>query len=221
MGIYITLDPGSTHNHKLDYARELIDIASDCGADCIKFQLFPDTPEFTIKGNVPLPYDWFPGLMSYGQKKHIRVAASVFDWIGLQLCMQHNVPYIKFAYSQKSKRGWMEGPLNMGKRLFVSADTMSLPSLPENSNITRLYCIPEYPVKYEVAFDGLFPPFDGFSDHTLGYQQTIRATEFGAKYIEKHITLPYSDITCPDKYFALNAREAGLMVKKLREMWPE
>ena len=63
----------------------------------------------------------------------------------------------------------------------------------------------DYPVHFEPNFDHLFPRFKGFSDHTLGYAQTIRAIEAGAQIIEKHFTLDHKDIECPDFLFCFNA----------------
>ena len=52
--------------------------------------------------------------------------------------------------------------------------------------------------------------FQGFSDHTLGYHQTLEAIKNGAEYIEKHITLDHKDINCPDNNFALKPKELNI-----------
>ena len=38
MGIFIIAEIGINHNGSLDIAKQLIDVAKDCGADAVKFQ---------------------------------------------------------------------------------------------------------------------------------------------------------------------------------------
>ena len=199
----------------------MIDIAEDCGADFVKFQLFPNLKEFIdtpFGKNAWLSPDIYLELKNHvtKAKKRVRLIASVFGQSELDFYVSTNPEYIKFGYSQKDKTNWFSALCERGEKLIVSTDTMHRPSLFKHVNITKLYCISEYPVKYEIAFDEIFPTFDGFSDHTLGYQQTLRAVEMGAEWIEKHIKLEYADVTCPDSYFALNAKEAKEMCQKIR-----
>jgi sialic acid synthase SpsE len=86
---------------------------------------------------------------------------------------------------------------------------------PPLDNYVSFYCIPEYPVRYQVDFEGLFPMFDGLSDHTLGFRQTIRAAEMGAQFIEKHFQGNW-DSSCPDGCFALKPAQLDEMVKQLK-----
>ena len=38
--VYIIAEAGVNHNGSLRLAKDLIDVAKKCGADCVKFQLF-------------------------------------------------------------------------------------------------------------------------------------------------------------------------------------
>ena len=216
----IVFDPGSTHCGKKDYAFRLIELASEAGADAIKFQLFPKTPEFTASGNIPMSYDWFPELVRYASKlkRPIIVSASVFDFQAVELVNRYRPPFIKFAYSQRGKKEWIEGLLSIGATVVVSTDVMHRDGLQDHKGLIKLFCQPIYPTMHKTHFENLFPNmFWGFSDHSLGIQESVDAVKAGAKWIEKHITLPYLDcLSCPDGKFALSGEEAANLVKEIR-----
>ena len=200
----IIADPGSCHMGDLSMAKELIDVAREAGCSAIKFQLFKDLPP-----NIELPYKWMPELVEYG--KGIEVFASVWDEDGVQALRGAGCRSIKFSYGQRGKaflsmRGFTS--------IYVSGDVLHN----FHPNHIRLYCIPEYPVPYQINFDCLFHGrFDGFSDHTLGCRQTMNAIRAGAKVIEKHIRLDHaSNDGVPDGKFALRPAELREMMNKIQ-----
>lgn len=216
---YICAEVGSTHNGYLSYAKELVDICANIGCDAVKFQLFDKDSEYA-KVNIPVPYYWMYELKEYGIKKNypITITASVFDKKALEVLLELGVPWVKFAYSQSDKWEWQAEVCNAGKKAFVSSDCMTRAKVLKNKSVVNLYCIPEYPITKLVSFEDVFDEYDydGFSDHTLGYAQTIKAVQAGAEFIEKHITLPYNDVTCPDSFFALKPKKFEDMVKTIR-----
>lgn len=193
----IVLDPGSTHMSKISYAYELIDHAADVGAWGIKFQLFARAEN----GNKVLPLLWWPKLQDKAMERKIHLFASAFDDDCFDFLIDQQPIAIKLAYSKKSRLDWQIECEKRSIECIVSCDVMSdkevLPGC------TKLYCIPEYPVRYQIDWENLFPRFNGFSSHTMGYSQDIRAICNGAKIIEKHITLTHKDVTCPDSNFAI------------------
>jgi len=208
--VYIVGEIGSCHNGKLDYCKEAIRIAKDIGMDCLKFQLFEE--EYAKNGNVSLPRHYWPELVAYAGDKKQPITASAFDLGAIKILnATPNLPFIKFAYSQRFQYSWF---LECEHPVMVSCDVLSVDRMPPKAK--KLYCISEYPVRYEIAFDGLFPRFDGFSDHTLGWRQTRKAVDMGAQIIEKHFTLNHNDIVCPDSTFALKPEEFDAMVTELR-----
>lgn len=210
--MHICADVGSTHLGNKDLAISGIHIAKDIGCDSVKFQLFPDLPKYTNCGNIPLPFEWVPDLIAEGKSVGIPVAFSYFDGLlydGLDLT---DVPYHKIAYSQKDHAA-VKRAINQNKRLVISCDFMSDARIPNKDNIAKLYCLPVYPVPYKVSFNGIFPRFDGFSDHTMGYDQTVLAVGYGARWIEKHLSLTEDRAACPDASFALQPDEFREMVR--------
>lgn len=194
----IIVDPGSCHIGKIEYAKELIDLAARYHLS-IKFQLFKDAPP-----NIPLPREWWGELVEY-TKERINIFASCDDDDALELLKKHGTRYVKFGYNERKQFKRIEYAKTFAK-VIVSCPLLEIDNYPD---CIKLFCIPEYPVLYEIDFRKVFKYFDGFSDHTLGYYQTMRATEYGAQIIEKHITLDHDDIKCPDHMFALKPAELG------------
>lgn len=197
-------DPGSCHCGSIDKAFALIDVAIDAGLDAVKFQLFQNTGV-----NIPLPYEWFANLVQYGETHNIEVFASIFDATAYNMCTKL-CKTVKFSYNSPMK-DWITTAKRDFKEVIVSGDIMNEP----DNEVTKLYCIPLYPVPYKIDFEGIFSRFDGFSDHTLGHLQTIKAIQRGAKVIEKHYRLDECD-DIPDARFALKPKELREMVNKVK-----
>ncbi len=206
MKVKIIVDPGSCHGGKLDTAKELVRVAKECGADACKFQLFPDTKQWTENGNIPLPLKFMGELIGYGTDLKIEVFASVFYDEALLKLKECGCESIKFAYSVSASAEKCYG----FKRLYASYGVLA--DIPKKKELIPLYCIPEYPVPYHVNFEGIFPRFKGFSSHCLGIGTDIQAIEQGAEIIEKHFRLDKS-VDCPDAKFAIKPKELEMLCK--------
>ena len=207
--VKVIADPGSTHMAKIAYAKELIDIAIDNHCWAIKFQLFKG-----LKPNIELPREYWHKLWEYS-RKHIILFASVFDMEAIELLREHITPYVKFSFYHGQ---WWEGIAKAKQFAKVIVSCSPQNAYLYQEDIIKLLCIPEYPVMYKVDFKEVFKQysFDGFSDHTLGYSQTLAAIEAGAGIIEKHITLAHSDIKCPDSTFALKPKQLKEMMYDIK-----
>jgi N,N'-diacetyllegionaminate synthase len=222
VSIHVCLDPGSTHNGDLHYARRLLEIAADIGADAIKFQLL--SANEAKGGNLGMDWAWMPELIALGRDKRIEVFASVFDRSGWDYLLQLGCKSAKLSYSQAHKLDQYPhlAPL---ETVYVSQDGMS-PALvlkparrgevkPGPMRLVRYYCIPEYPVQYMLDFEGLFPRFDGFSSHCLGMEQEVRAVQAGAKHLEFHFMGDWASET-PDGRFAKSPALAAKLIERVR-----
>lgn len=212
---WIIGDVGSTHMGKLSYAKDLIRIGKDIGLGAVKFQLFKGEP-YVSNGNIPLPYDWWPELVDTAKHHRIEILASVFDEAAMDLMRITDVKWVKLAASKAQDKGLAEGIKKLKKRLIISANVMNMTEVRKRTfpDDKILFCISEYPVKYIISFDGIFPAFDGFSDHTLGIKQTLKAIEEGAQIIEKHWRGPHPNYYVPDSQFALNYKEMEELCRK-------
>lgn len=215
---------GSCHMGKLDRMIEAVDLCKKYGINALKFQLFPNNAPY-VPTNIWLDPAVFKIVFDYAKMVGVDVSSSVFDETSFNFLLQLKPSFIKFSYGKKDQINWINKTLENHIEAIVSCDVMTDHLIPKEA--TKLYCIPEYPVRYEVDFDTLFRKrekqevlgpndsiicreftttgrFNGFSDHTLGFKQTIKAIKSGAGIIEKHIRLGYHDEICPDAFFAVN-----------------
>lgn len=211
---FFIADPGSTHGGDYDTALRQVRYAREAGFDAIKFQMFPPSTDIRSKGNIPLPFDWMPRLISAGKNAGIEVFASVWSTQAMDVLADCGCQSVKFAYSQRHNDNLMKYADGMFKKVYISGDIMT--GWPSIAHI-RLYCIPQYPVQYHVAFGELFPArFQGFSDHTLGTAQTRFAMDAGAIVIEKHVMLDDCKVDCPDSRFAVTFSDMKKLIEAER-----
>ena len=93
---FVIAEAGSNHNGRLEQALRLIDVAADCGADAVKFQVFRaerlyprgagfsrylkvSRPIYDIIAELELPLDWLPTLAGRCRERGIEFLASAFD----------------------------------------------------------------------------------------------------------------------------------------------
>jgi sialic acid synthase SpsE len=212
----VIVDVGSTHIGKKEYMHELINRCSDYGVDVVKVQLFDMS--YTANGNVIFPRNWWKEMFEYATLKNVGFAASVFDKPALDLVKDYPVPFIKFAYSQQDQPS-IQTCIQMGHKVIVTYDLMTVHKAV--AGITKLYTVAIqgktlYPVPFRVDFTNLFPLFDGFSSHCLGTDQEILAVEYGARYLEIHMSLEHKDILVPDRWFAKKPEEVKAIVRAVK-----
>lgn len=199
---------GSCHMGKLGRIKEAIHKVRDQQIWGLKLQLFQNKPQYTSVGNIWLDPEIFTEAFYYAKSQGVNLSASAFDAESALFLLTHNPKFVKLAYGKKEEGQWFE---NFFGETIISCDVMTDHLVSKDD--TKLYCIPEYPVRYQVDFNTLFtgspPRFNGFSDHTLGLHQTQQAIAAGAQIIEKHVRLGYADETCPDARFAVNLEDLG------------
>lgn len=223
MKIHIAVDPGSTHMGNKKFVTEMVSKARFYGADSIKFQLFPNDEKYTKCGNVYLGEDLFDHAWRVGRKEKIAVTASVFGQKEAEFLSRYPVEYVKFAYSMRNEVSMIKGWLERGTVVVVTTNVIDGAKLPKDKNLIKLFTATsggqtEYPCTSLINFDGLFPErFQGFSDHTLTELQAFHAVRNGAIWVEKHVTLPYNEVDCPDKHIALDINRLQLYCGSLRK----
>jgi len=204
----IIAEIGSTHDGKLANCMKAIGCAAEAGVQDVKFQLLEK--EHAKNGNVSICPSWLPELVKYGRSSDVNVFASAWSLQSIVALADSGATSIKFAYSARLEQGLIDTAQTHFKEVIVSSDVMTGP-LP---GVINLFCIPQYPVYFKVDFAEIFNAgFDGFSDHTLGINQTIDAIRAGARIIEKHVCqCPGSK--CPDARFAISWDQVKLLKRE-------
>ncbi len=113
---YVIAEAGANHNRDLGLARELIDAASEAGADAVKFQVYSGkalysskTPRFAyLEGlsekptselleGVALPREWIGELAAHARARGIEFFATPFDTNAVEELREVGVPAMKIA----------------------------------------------------------------------------------------------------------------------------
>ncbi len=113
---YVIAEAGANHNRDLGVARELIDVASEAGADAVKFQVYSGralysrkTPQFRyledlsekpaseLLEDIALPREWIAELAAHARERDIQFFATPFDTDAVRELHEAGVPALKIA----------------------------------------------------------------------------------------------------------------------------
>ncbi|OFZ51859.1 MAG: hypothetical protein A2381_00970 [Bdellovibrionales bacterium RIFOXYB1_FULL_37_110] len=170
--IHIIAEAGTNNNGRLDKALELVDMASRCGADSIKFQIIY-TNELYLPGNYEYGhYDInkvrmlrdkgimtdadYENLHKYCVKTNIPFTASIFDSKGLELMIKLKAPYIKIASGDLNHLKLLRQVADTGKRIILSTGMSTLQEIDrslneifkhKNNDVVLMHCISVYPAQ--------------------------------------------------------------------------
>ncbi len=113
---YVIAEAGANHNRDIGLARRLIDVASEAGADAVKFQVYSGsalysskTPHFRyLEGisekpaselleDVALPREWIGDLIAHARARAIDLFATPFDGDAVEELRAAGAPAMKIA----------------------------------------------------------------------------------------------------------------------------
>ena len=211
--ITIICEIGINHNGNMEQAREMIEIAKECGADVAKFQIY--IPERILDLKKPriiehwdiikaaeLSFENVCWLKEQCNKTNIEFLASVFHPDRVEWAENIGMERYKIASRSIYNKEVTQAIVATDKPIIASYGWYAyprqaivdilLPSGRSTGRLSRLSCVAEYPTPLETlsidkyTFDGFY---DGLSDHTEGITAPVVAMSLGAKIIEKHFTL--------------------------------
>lgn len=168
--VYVIAEAGSNHNGSLEQAFTLIDIASDAGADAVKFQgfrartLYPETAGksdylkdersiYDIIRAMEMPLAWLPELAARCVSRGVDFLCTPFDeeWAA---ALVPYVPAFKVASYELSHTPLVRHVLACGKPTFLSTGASTLDDVRPvlelardtgNDQIVFLQCTAAYP----------------------------------------------------------------------------
>jgi sialic acid synthase SpsE len=217
----IIFDGGSCHEGDFNNAIRLAYAAKDANADAIKFQFLPE--QLCRNGNIAFPNGCIGYILKWCDNFKIGCFFSVWNIDDASFLLQkmkktEQLLAVKIAHHKTLNYGLIEFCCRNFDVVYLTLDSMQV--CPEYHNITTLWTHTihgetVYPVESILSFEGTFPRFEGFSDHTLGINQSLNAIAAGAKVIEKHLCINNSQ-KVPDARFALPIKDAQNFVKLCR-----
>jgi sialic acid synthase SpsE len=177
--LILDLGSGNTCKNSEAYACRMIEQVAKIDTKkheiIFKFQLFLDAPP-----NISLDRKVFKYAYDFAKESGYKVTASVFDKDSLSFLLDFDVPFIKIACRDDLYD--LMGDIPRRVPIYASYEG-GLINVLWGSNLTWLYCVPEYPAP---AWKYLNVPATKISDHSVGWEvyHTLKP-----KIIEKHFIL--------------------------------
>jgi sialic acid synthase SpsE len=228
----IVADVGSNHRGRLELALKSVQVAKDCGADVVKYQLYSHIELFGVPGiaEKSMPREWLPQLAKECERVGIEFMCTAFSPEGVAAVDPH-VKRHKLASSEFSHTELLRAMLKTDKPVIISTggigefDLEWMKALIQVSyasaihRISMLECVAAYPAAASAHDVSLMQTslFDGLSDHTMGSAVACAAVGAGATILEKHLDPFPGAGSTPDSGFALGPTEFRMYVQDVRE----
>ncbi len=223
--VFFIAEIGINHNGDIELAKQLIDMAKECGCDAVKFQKRNINKVYTndyLKSDRNSPWgttqreqkeglefgkDEYDEIDKYCKEKEIDWFASPWDEDSIDFLKQYNLKYNKIASAMLTNKAVLTDVAKQGKLTFISTGLSSLDDIDEAVNIfvyykcpyVLMHCVGIYPcptnklnLKMIETLKKRYNCPIGYSGHSSSIMDAVLATQLGARYIEKHITLDRS-----------------------------
>lgn len=216
---YIVAELNSSHNGKIETAKQMIIAAKECGCDCVKFQSWsadslyadeyyknnPITKRIVTKFS--LDPDQLLELRDYCQEVGIDFSSTPYSKDEVDfLTDSAKAPFIKIASMEINNLPYLKYIGEKNIPIVLSTGMSTIEEIREavktieatgSKQLCILHCVSVYPAPAEiinlnniVMLQEEFPDYViGYSDHTIGYAVAAAAIALGAALIEKHFTL--------------------------------
>ena len=203
----IIVEIASSHNGDMELAKAMIQTASFCGADIVKFQSWQaknvsiNDPDRKRYEHLELTDEDHFILMEECQKCGVEFLTTCFDIGRIPFLKSLGLKRIKVpSVSLKETKLLTE----LGKNFDHVIVSSGMSTVEEIKNaietlsfvdFTIMHCVAIYPTPISKAnlekinWLKKFVPSVGYSDHTLGTQVPIVAMSMGIDFLEKHFTL--------------------------------
>lgn len=233
------------HDGSLGNAIRLAEVAAECGADAVKFQLHDAEAETTRDAPSP-PYferesrwefftrtaftdEQWSTLKAACERAGIEFFCSAFSAEAVDRLERLGVGRYKIGSGEVTNLELVRRVAATGKPVLLASGMSTWSELDAavevaGDDVTVLQCTSEYPTPPEhVGLNVLAELRErygrpvGLSDHSLGNYAAFAAVALGAVVVEKHVTLS-SDLYGPDAALALEPDELEDLVDGIRSI---
>ena len=173
--VFVIAEAGVNHNGSLEIARQLVDVASEAGADAVKFQTFKAerlvckealkaTYQITNSGNTESQYQMLrkleltvqmhKELIQYCKKKSILFLSTPFDIESIKLLADLDMPIFKVPSGEITNLPYLREIAKQKRKIILSTGMSTLDEVKKAVNvlkeygeedITLLHCNTQYP----------------------------------------------------------------------------
>ena len=195
MSIKIVAEIGINHNGDMDICKELIDVAADSGANCVKFQKrdidqvytqdFLDSPRESQWGTtqreqktgLEFSAEQYQEIENYCKSKDLEWFASAWDINSQKFLRQFNSKYNKVASAMIVHTELLKEIASEGKHTFISTGMTTYDDIQDAVNIFRkancsfelMHTVSTYPMKDEDANLNMIKTLREKFDCNVGY----------------------------------------------------
>jgi N,N'-diacetyllegionaminate synthase len=245
MAVLVIAEAGMNHDGSLGNAIRMAEVAAECGADAVKFQLHDAAAETTRDAPAP-PYFQHESRWEYFERtaftdEQWRTLKEACDRAGIEfLCAPFSLEALerlealgveryKIGSGEVTNLALVRAAGETGKPVLLSSGMSSWAELDRaveaaGDRVTVLQCTSAYPTPPEQVGLNLLAELRerygkpvGLSDHTLGPFAAYAAVALGAVAVEKHFTLS-RELYGPDAALALEPGELEDLVAGIREI---
>jgi sialic acid synthase SpsE len=245
VSVYVIAEAGMNHDGSLGNAIRMVEVAAECGADAVKFQLHDAAAESTRDAPSP-PYFEHESRWEYFERTAFtddqwRALREACDRVGIDfVCAPFSVEALerlerigvaryKIGSGEVTNLDLVRAAAATGKPVLVSSGMSTWEELDAaieaaGENASVLQCTSAYPTPPERVGLNLLGELReryrkpvGLSDHSLGPYAAFAAVALGAEIVEKHFTLS-KEMYGPDASLALEPHELEELVDGIREI---
>ncbi|MGR3766077.1 N-acetylneuraminate synthase [Rossellomorea sp. NS-SX7] len=173
---YIIAEVGVNHNGDVNLAKELIDVAVECGADAVKFQTFKaenlvskqaeqaeyqinnlkkQSSQYEMLKELELDFEDFRMLKDYCERKGIEFISTPFDDESARFLKEIGVHAIKIGSGDLNNIPFLQSINELGIPVILSTGMANMAEVEEaldalsQSQVSILHCTSNYPAPYE------------------------------------------------------------------------
>ena len=241
--VFIIAEAGVSHFGSLKKGKKLIDLAVSAKADAVKFQSYI-TEElvhhrfkkwFKRLKQKEVNFNFIKSLKEYAKKRGIIFLCTPHSETAINWLRKLNLVAYKVGSGEIGNYEFLKKIIRLNKSMIVSTGMHSKKELIKLKNFFKkqnfkkvifLKCNSQYPTPDEdinlnsfLDFKKIFNNFVvGYSDHCNHDLAVLSSISFGAKIIEKHISLDFNVKNAQDWKVSFNKKEFEMMVNKIRKI---
>lgn len=156
--VIIIAEAGVNHNGDLNLAKKLVDLASECGADYVKFQTFKaeklvtksakkanyqleniksekNDNQFDMLKKLELPLEWHYDLIRYCGSRNIKFLSTGFDEASIDFLDQLDLDFIKIPSGEITNKPYLEHIAQKNKNIIFSTGMSTLKEIKDCINV--------------------------------------------------------------------------------------
>ena len=153
MSVFVIAEAGVNHNGSIELAKQLIDVASDAGADAVKFQTFKteklvsrnakkaayqqenmqeeNDSQYEMLKKLELDIQTHKELISYCKKKKIMFLSTPFDLESIELLNNLKLPIFKIPSGEITNLPYLRAIAKLNKKVILSTGMSTMQEVRE------------------------------------------------------------------------------------------